>query len=136
MAKKKPKREINLKCFISCEHATLDPNGKQTLYALFDSIFVDKFPGLFRPFCLFAKLTGGSGKAKLSLDAFGPNGKVIFRHKPIDIILNPKEGNDITMQIGTMPLERHGRVRFVLNINSKAVGWPCEIRVRPTKEKK
>jgi hypothetical protein len=85
---------------------------------------------MFRPFFLFAKVSGGSGKAKIELERIGTDGKPFSKPGHVPVKFGPNGRADIVIQISFTPLAGEGRLKFNLHINGQAVGWPCEIQVK------
>ena len=72
---------------------------------------------------------GGAGKHTLTVQGTGPDGKPLGTHKSIDGKFKPTTGAELIVQISMLPLVKPGVIRFVLNIDGKPIGWPCEITI-------
>ena len=116
-------------CFLSCDGVSSEPSGKRSLHGLFDQIFATEFPTQFKPFALFVRLMGGSGKHAVTIQGTGTDEKLVGTHKSIDSKFKPTMGAEVVVQISPLSLLKPGVVRFVVNIDGKPIGWPCEITV-------
>jgi len=116
-------------CFLSCDGVSQEIGGKRSLHGLFDQIFATEFPTVFKPFSLFVRLMGGSGKHTVTIQGTGTDEMPIGTHKSIDCKFKPTIGVEMVVQISPVPLLKPGVVRFVVNIDGKPIGWPCEITV-------
>ncbi len=137
MAKAKQKPEM--RAFLACEGVTRDPvEQKPALYGVFDLIYTEGFPSIFRPFFLFIRMTGPKGKRKVSLKGYDPDGNEIGKVDPVAAAFSGTGSADIVIRLGGFPLLSPGKIVFKLFIDGKQVGWPCEITVqkRPAKPKK
>ncbi|MSR60026.1 MAG: hypothetical protein EXS05_20705 [Planctomycetaceae bacterium] len=126
------KAKPEMRCFLSCDAVTRDEqSAKTSIYSLFDTIWADEFPGAFRPFFLFLKLTGPEIRGEISLQGIGTDGEGFMPVKSVPLI--PKAGSsgaEIMFRIGLMPLSGPGVVRFLLKLDGRKIGWPCEIVVK------
>jgi len=123
-------------CFLSCDGVSHEPSGKRSLHGLFDQIFATEFPTQFKPFALFVRLMGGSGKYTVTIQGTGTDGKLVGTHESIDSKFKPTMGAEMVVQISPLALLKPGVVRFVVNIDGKQIGWPCEITVDKISKKK
>jgi len=133
MAKSKQKQP-EMKAFLACEIASKDDaSGKVSLLSIFDLIWAEQFPGLFRPFCLYAKVASGSGKHEIHVEGTGADGKPFGAARKVKLKFNAAGTADLIIQIGLMPLAGPGVVTLKLFMDGKQVGWPCEIQVKKGK---
>ena len=141
-AKTRGKRTLpEMRCFVACDAVTHDQpsgGGKPSLHGLFDAVYVDKFPGLFRPFFMFARLVGGAKNGVVTLAVTGVDGKPLGEEVTIPVARTSTTArfSDIIMQVGVIPLTAYGTLRFDLKFDGREIGWPCEISVEPPKRKK
>src|SRR5438552_5960341 len=88
MARAKRNKPV-MRAFLACEIASKDDaSGKASLLGIFDLIWADQFPGLFRPFCLYAKVVGGSGKTEVHVDGTGVDGKSLGIQRKVKLKFN------------------------------------------------
>ena len=120
-----------MQCFLSCEAISQEPSGKRSLHGIFDKVSVPEFPGVFKPFSLFAILWGGSGKRTITLRGTDQDGKPLVDETPVTIAakFTPKTGNELQIQIGMLPLVKPGVITFDLRVDGKRCGWPCIITI-------
>lgn len=117
-----------MQCFLACESVS-ESSGKRSLHSLFDNIFLGDFPSVFKPFFVFARLWGGSGKHTIAITCIGPDGKQFGKAVPMSAKLALNAGAEIGVQIGTLPLLKPGVLTFALLLDGKPLGWPLRITI-------
>lgn len=130
---------LQLRCFLSCDAVSHDQGGakgKASLHGLFDAVFVDKFPGLFRPFFVFARLVGLKKGNVVTIQGHGVDGKPLGDPAEVPITKFTGKYQDIIANVGALPLTAYGTIRFDLCVDGKKLGWPCEITVERMKAPK
>lgn len=113
---------------ILCDSVSNSPEGKKTLYGLFDIINSKTFPCVHPNFFVVARLVNGMGTHKLEVQILDPNDKIIFKTpEALEIKLdNPLAGVDFVMQFQGFTFQLPGlyRIRAVIN------GKPIEEEIR------
>ena len=99
------------------------------MHSLFDNIFLGDFPGVFKPFFIFARVWGGSGKHTLAPTCILPDGKQLGKIAQMSAKLTPNTGTEVGVEIGAIPLQKPGVLTFELLLDGKPLGWPCRIAI-------
>lgn len=136
MVKKKASRskkmpEITL--FLVCDAVSRDPNSRKlSLYGVFDSFNVDKFPTQFGAFSVVVRLKGGSGRHSLRLEILDTKGvKAEVPSEPkVDADLSPGVGVEVVIQVVGLTVKKSGILKFVMKSGNRRIGKPLEIQVR------
>ena len=137
-AKKYPKVAL----MIPCDAISRDPSsGKATLYGLFDTLFVNKFPAEIHTFSLFVKLNDGAGKHNLLIAVLDPDGKLIDGTgvSGIELDLNEATEAEVSVQIGGLKVKKAGKYTIQIRSGKKDIGDPFILTVvkrSPPKKKK
>src|SRR6185312_12278066 len=76
-----------MRAFLACEAASVGPGSSRSLFGIFDMIWVDAFPSVFKAFSLYVKLNGGSKKQPVSIEARGPDGRLIPMDLRVDVLM-------------------------------------------------
>lgn len=140
MAKKKPapKQLPEISFFVTCDAVSRDPNsGKLSLYGVFDKFNTAKFPAVFSPFALVARLKGGSGDHTIGIDILDPSGKKATGEKDLtlEVHLSPSSAIEIVTQVIGFTVLKAGICKFVLKSGNRRIGKPLEVPVARRKKK-
>lgn len=131
-----------MRCFLACDVVARDPTGfgpgpgKPTIYNLFDVIYAENFPAIFKPFNLFVRMVGGVGKYKVSLKVIGVDRKLLSVKSQAKEVELDGRLLEMILAIDPLPLTGEGSLKFVIQIDGKDAGWPCELSVKQGKLKK
>lgn len=108
-----------LDCVILCDAISKSPEGKNTLYGLFDTINTKEFPCVHSTFAVFLRFTEGHGKFGMKLQILDPKDAIVFEgRKTIEIKGNLSfAGTEFTMQFEGFPFRTPGvyRIRVLLD---------------------
>jgi hypothetical protein len=107
---------------ILCDSVSSSPEGKKTLYGLFDSINSKKFPCIHPSFFLLIRLINGMGIHRTEVQILDPHDKIIFKTDPLEIKLdNPLAGADFVIQLQGFAFPVQGTYRIKVLLNGKPV---------------
>lgn len=113
----------NLDYIILCDSVSNSPDGKKTLYGLFDTINSKRFPCVHSNFFILIRFINGMGKHKLQVQILDPNDKPVFKtSKTIEIKLdNPLAGADLVMQFQGFVFKIPGSYRIKVILDGKPI---------------
>ena len=113
----------NLDYIILCDSVSNSPDGKKTLYGLFDTINSKKFPCVHSNFFILIRVINGMGTHKLQVQILDPNDKPVFKTpKPVEIRLdNPLAGVDLVIQFQGFVFKIPGSYRIKVILDGKPI---------------
>jgi hypothetical protein len=119
-----------LTAILACDGVQRDSiSGKHSLMGVFGQI------GTFRnqplqPFAIYAKLSGGTGKSRISFVAESPSGKTIpVVDEPQELTLAIGQIVEAVAVVGGIRLEESGPYKFRVLVNGSPVGEPCPVQI-------
>ena len=127
------RKPADMLAFLACDGSSLEPASHKTnLFGLFDVIYIESFPSIFRPFSLFVKLANAPRRIRGEIRGYTPDGKQ-FGAAKIKMSASAKDAKAATgfiLQVGPVPIPQPGIMHFDLEIDGVVIGWPCEIEVK------
>ena len=113
----------NVDYIILCDSVSNSPDGKKTLYGLFDTIRSKGFPCVHSNFSMLVRLINGMGKHKLQVQILDPNDKPVFKtSKTMEIKLdNPLVGADLVMQFQGFVFKVPGPYRIEVILDGRLI---------------
>ena len=116
---------------ITCDAVAQGPDGKKTLYGIFQNLHFPSFPARLPSCAVVIRLSGGAGKHGLSVKIFDPDKNVIFSPpKPMDIeLVNPLIAAEIVISLQGMLFPRDGLywIRIYLNDEKEEQDYPIRV---------
>lgn len=143
MAKKKapPKRATvesalpEAYALIACDsiETSTSIGSKPTLRGAFDVIVVPGPDEPARPFSLFTKLFGGSGKHSIGLDLVSPSGKSVSLGEPQIVELEANQVVQGVSVVGAILFPEEGVWKVYNVVDGNRIGSPCVLIVKHPK---
>lgn len=132
MVKKTKKRaglksQATLQALLVCEGASRSPDGKLTLYGIFDRLNVEDLKGHVS-FWVYAKIKG-TGTHEFSIDVVDRTGKSVFKDDERPSIEKNLKGGGLQMQLQmVIGFKKSGPFRVVFKAGRKLLGeYPIHI---------
>ncbi|MBI4608839.1 MAG: hypothetical protein HY726_07525 [Candidatus Rokubacteria bacterium] len=105
---------------LACDAIARDPNGKITLYGIFDRIWATKFPAVHSLFSIYWRcLVPGPGRAGVSIHR--PDGSVLVELEPIETSKETPHTIQGTYTLAAFEFPGAGEYTLVLTYNGTEI---------------
>ncbi len=107
---------------LTCDASARDPNGKLTLYGIFDRIWVDRLPATYSMFVVYFRCAA-PGPGRVAVRILKPDMSVLSDLEAIDTDKSGWHTVQGTYTLGGVELPSEGEYRVVLAFDGEEILW-------------